>query len=312
MNKLLFLPILVFTLAVFGQKNPIIQEYAGCFHGAYESFHDNGNTKAKGNFYFNRRIGDWKVFDEFGKLLVHRFYDSLGHVKIIVPKTADDEVIKLLNQPRFRLHRDSIGKYVYQHISEGDVVWSKRVWSYFPVENNETFYAFDWLGLLNRFELQEDLSSKRIVTVYKNDQFSKFYEDTEEIATQNFELLGIGLKKDYFYDIASRKMDARVLAVTLFIKDTTNTIRKDLTLYLPTDLRPFLVKQIIQHEDPAITNLDDLIYFNAYNEIIYKEESWKEKTVQLFHPKDANNFSQFSKEVKIQIIEEEHSYWVAV
>ncbi len=312
MNRPLLVLLLLLNLSVFGQKKPIIQEYAGCFHGAYESFHENGNTKAQGNFYFNRRIGDWKVFDENGALLVHRFYDSLGHVKVLVPKTADDEVIKLLNKPRFRLHRDSIGKYVYQHIYEGDVVWSKRVWSYFPVENNETLYGFDWLGLLNRFELQEDLSMKRLVTVYKNDQCSKFYEDDEEIATKDVELLGIGLKKDYFYDMASRKMDARVLVVTLFMQDTTSTTRKDLTLYLPTDLRRLLVRQFMQHDDPAITNLDDLIYLNAYSEIIYKEESWKEKEVQLFHPKDANNFSQFSKEVKIQIIEEEHDYWVAV
>lgn len=136
MNKLVIFCIGIISCSVLGQKAAIISEHEGCFHGGYESFHENGKTKAKGNFYYNRRIGDWKIYDEEGALLVHRFYDSLGNVSVLVPETADDEVIRLLNKPLHVPARDSTGKYQWSQTIEGNVIYSKRVLSYLPKKDN--------------------------------------------------------------------------------------------------------------------------------------------------------------------------------
>lgn len=313
-NKLLLntysMILLSFGFAL-AQEQPKFSFKNGIFHGEYQSFHENGQLKSKGNFNYNRRIGDWKVYNDEGELLAHRYFDSLGHVKVIAPKTGNDAAIELLDQPRYKIERNENGVYEFLHIYEGNMVWTKRVLSYLTKKSNPEVYEFDWMELLNKFYVKEDLSTGRSVFVYKNDQFSSLYEENEVIETTNLIVLGIGIKKDYYYDLASRKLDARVLGVTLFAEDTITKQTKEFTLFYPTDLRPLLVNNKINHEDSTINNLDDLFYFNAYGEIIYSEESLNNQYVQ-FNPKKATDFLEFSKQIKMQIIAIAHEYWVRV
>lgn len=311
MNKWLFF-FCFLSSVVMGQKAPVIEFYEQSIHGAYESFHENGQTKAKGNFYYNRRIGDWKTFDKEGDVLVQRFYDSLGNVKVLMPNTSDDKAVKLLDKPRYQIERDTAGSYIWEYIHEGDVVWSKRVWSFLSEEHNPTLFGVNWIAVLNRVNNQEYLSTSKELTVYKDDDFREFYKEEEQIETQNLIIHGIGLKKDYLYDISSRKMHQRVIGVTLFTEDTITKRHKEFVLYYPTDLRSFLVKYPINHADSLIENLDDLFFFNAYNEIIYKEESWKDNSRVRFDPKKFKANLEFNKTIKTQVIEVEHYYWEGI
>lgn len=310
-NKILFTLFITITSFGFSQNNTQINYKSGCMHGEYQSFHENGQLKAEGNFFYNRRIGEWNVYNPEGEIIAQRHFDSLGHVKVNVPTSSNDAVIELLDKPRYKIERNKVGKYEWSQVKEGNVVWSKRVWSYFPEETNPDIYAFDWLQLTQKFELDEDDSLRREVTVYKNDEFKSFYEGDKSIAISHLKFLGVGLKKDYYYDLASRKMDARVIGITVFTENTITGQSKNFTYYYPTDLRPLLLQVNINHEDPNISNLDDLIFFNAYAEIIYREESVN-PPAKKFEPKEIDTYKAFSNEVKTQVIEVAHGFWVGI
>jgi hypothetical protein len=302
---------LLFLCFGIAQEQPKLPLQKGTVHGEYQSFHNNGQLKAEGNFFFNQRIGEWKVYNEEGEIIAKRYFDSLGRINVIVPTLSDNPVIELLNQPQYIVERNEAGYYKFQHIKEGDIVWSKRVWSFLPKGDNPDIYNFDWMATLNDFEMHEDLSNKRDIKVYKDDEFKSFYEDDEYIDLTDLKFLGVGIKKDYFYDVVRHRTDARVIGITVFAEDTTTKEIKDFTLYYPTDLRPLLVKQEIDHDVPNISNLDDIFFLNAYGEIIYEEATVYAKDDQ-FDPRKASDFIAFSKEIKTQVIEAAHKLWVKI
>lgn len=150
------------------------------------------------------------------------------------------------------------------------------------------------------------------MVVYFNHKFSKLFKDDEYIETENLVLNGVGVLKDYYFDLASRKTDPRVFGFSIFTEDTVSKETKEFLFYYPTDLRPILLEKKIRHKDPNISNLDDLLFFSAYGEIVYEHIWGNEKSPKQFHPNEANNYLDFSKEIKIQIVEDEHSYWLGI
>jgi len=311
-NKLFFstFSLILFSFC-FTQEQTKVSIENRTFHGEYRSFHENGQLKSEGNFCFNRRIGDWKVYSDKGELLAHRYYDSLGFAKVFVPTTSEDTVIKLLNKPRHKIKRNESGMYEWKELIEGYIGYAKRVRSFLPIENNNEVYELNWISLLNRFQLKDDLSVEREITIYKNDELQALYKEDEYIDTTSLTLLGVGVKKDYYFDLEVRNMDARVIGVTIFTEDTITKELKDFTFYYPTDLRPLLVKHKINHDNTNIKNLDDLLFFNAYGEIIYEENCWDREKNQ-FDPRKAFDFIEFSNTVKTQIVEIENGYWVRI
>lgn len=301
----------LFICVVFSQtenKYSTVNEYVD---GLYTSYHENGSVKAEGNFYRNRRIGNWFVYDNKGEVLAHRQFDSLGNSIVLIPKHSGDSIIKLLEKRPNKVERNNDGIYSFQHIKESDVVWSKRVWSFVPTQHNSAVYNFDWLGLLKTISVSDDTSLVKELKIYKDDQFQTYYSDEERIDTENLTLHRLGLKKDYFYDLSSRKMDCRIIGITLFAENNLTGEMKEFTLYYPTTLRTILAKKQITHEDSFITNLDDVFFFHAFGEVIYKE-SRQDTTHVKFDPREPTDFSVFSNRVKTEIIEVAHSYWVKI
>jgi hypothetical protein len=288
---------------VNGQTSALFNEENGCLHGEYKSFHDNGTLKTEGNFFFNRRIGDWKIYDAMGEVITQRHYDSLGVPQVVKPLASNTISQQEENKQSYKLERDSLGVYKFQHIYEKNIVWTKRVWSFLPQKYNTALYDFNWFGLLN------GVTAERTFHVYKNDEFSEFYEHDDHIELTNMQLIGIAVKKDYFYESISNKMDARVLGIILFAEDTLKNEVQEFILYYPIGLRNVLVKKDLQHEDPNIKNLDDLFFFNAYSEIIYQELYLNTNRI-VFNPKNEKEYVDFSKRIKSEIIQVEHDEWI--
>lgn len=271
----------------------------GQLNGEYSHFDSENNTTTTGKFKDNLRSGEWIVRDSSNQIVLTREYHSI--YSYIEKQTHNNEKVND-SRTKFPLERDSIGLYKFPNIKNSNVLWSKRVKSVLPKNQNKILYAQNYLDKIESFIKTEEF------TLYANDELSEILPP-ENIDFKNSKLLAISIKKDYFFEKSSKMMQERIVAMTFHLKNHDKEGESNFHIYYPTDGRRLFSSFKTSNGNETIQNLDDFLFFKDYSEIIYQEENFNPDK-----PLDLENIEKYKKEsdaIKRLVLEVEHEYWVA-
>lgn len=275
-------------------------------NGKYSSFDSENNLTTSGEFKNNLRVGKWIVKDTSDRVILTREYHSVyafteKHLSALWRETKTTNANHRLEETihiDFPLEKDSIGLYKFPPVADSNVVWSKRVRSILPREENKIIYAKDFLTKLR------SLSS---YNVYTDDELSEVLP-REKIDFKNSKLVAISLKKDYFFEKTINMMQERIVAITFHLENKKTGLESSFSVYYALFGRLLLSTFAANSDNELIKNLDDLLFFQDYSEIIYQEEHF-----DLDEPLDLKNIEKYSKksdDIKRLVLEVEHKYWV--
>ena len=277
--KLVLVIFICMNLLSFSQKKDIISYENGKLNGKYVEYYENGNKKVEGVFKNNLRIGNWKVWDEKGKLIMEREYYNSVLIRSIL---SFKKVIEY----------DSIFEGKFRKLRESDVLWSKRVWR--KIENdslNSVMFKDKFLQNV----IKNGIKKNKLI-VYKTNKLDKIIEGEnldkilKNINSVSCEFI---LKEDWFFNKTNEQMEFRYIGIS-FVKENNELC----AVYFP-EFRDLLA-------DGAFNNKKDFFsiieFFSnrEFNSTIIKESSLNHTKVT---PKRA-------KEIELQIFKTEHEFWL--
>lgn len=296
LKRLTFSLLLISSIITFAQNDLLISE--GRLNGKYSHLDSENKTTTTGEFKDNLRSGKWTVRDSSNQIVLTREYHSIYS---FTEKRTNIDQEKEIFSTEFSLKRDSIGLYKFPGIENSNVLWSKRVRSVLPKNQNKILYAQNYLN-----EIESFLKTEKF-TLYANDELSEVLPP-ENIDFVNSKLLAISLKKDYYFEKASKMMQERIVAVTFHLENKDKGTKTCFHIYYPTDGRRLFSSFNISNDNKLIQNLDDLLFFKDYGEVIYREEHFNpDKSLDL---ENIDNYKKESDAIKRLILEIDHEYWV--
>lgn len=289
--------ILSSSLVTFAQNDLQISE--GRLNGEYSHFDNENQTTTSGKFKKNLRSGEWTVRDSSNQVVLTRKYHSI--YSYTEKHTNVDQKKEEGFSTKFSLERASVGLYQFPNIENSNVLWSKRVRSVLPKNQNEILYAQNYLDKIESF-----IKAEKFI-LYANDELSQILPP-ENINFKNNKLRAISVKKDYFFEKISKMMQERIVAITFHLESLDTGVESRFHVFYPSEGRKLFSSFKISDDNKLIQNIDDLLFFKNYSEIIYQEENLNPEK-----PLDLKNIDKYKKEsdaIKRQILEVEHEYWV--
>ena len=257
-------------------------EQKDMLNGAFKSYWPNGELKTKGKYLYNQKVGAWKTWNKKGNLSSSRIYANNFSF------TSNSENLKY--------SRSNNGIIQYEKLE--NVVWSKRIWQKINSEN-------DFLYVENNFiqVLKDIFGSKKIRLYSPNSDELKIILSAEEkrklISSDNSEL-SLRIKEDWFFDLKSKTMQTRIIALGIEKEGVLIT-----WLYYP-DLRNNLNVKISTSikNQPYITNLEDIFHFRHFSSTVIKESNVYDKSLDEIHDNEANKLMN-AKMIRLNIVDSE-------
>ncbi|HTB05903.1 MAG TPA: hypothetical protein VK806_03045 [Bacteroidia bacterium] len=287
----------------------------GMLNGRYLSYYKNGKKVAEGNYEYNNRVGDWKVWDSTGKLCIERTYKNNYEYKSILPKPLADT-------PRYTPRRNADGFYVYSKLTEKMIKYSQRTWSYVFDQDNPLFGTDNRLFKL----IYSEIKRQHLIAYqfYYRDLDNTFSHPIDSakipLGSIDYKVIGFITKGDWFYDSSRAMLDYRTLGICPIallkhhIKDSAkevylkrNAFEYDCDtvglfwVYYP-QIRPYLAKEKVKNDSVPrrVENLDDVFFFNYYNSSIFMKSAVAPQWGRVY---DTWN-------VRVRDIELEHQAWL--
>ncbi len=258
----------------------------GQFKGRYISTYLNGNTKVKGRFKNNQRIGPWYFYSKTGNLITARFYFDNFRFRTLFPNIEEDEYIRLQNKEIQEFGKNADGFIGYFYISERMVLWSKRIWREISLVNNPELFN-DYPEIVDFFI---DMIKLNHLTAYNSnsDQFKTELtsKDIANIEDETFELTGFKIKEDCFFDNERLISESRIIGLAPYSIDESGNEKILFWLYYP-ELRNSLANLELSISGiKRINSMDDLFFYRYFYSKITKvsnltEEMTDEKDVYL-------------------------------
>lgn len=275
----------------------------GRIQGKYSSFYANGVKKAEGKFENNYRSGMWKVWDSTGVLKIQRFYRNPFEFYILMPDEMEERPINLLVPPIYTLQYNSDNYLENFIVDESMLIWTKRIWRWIPMENNELLFQNNYL-----FNTLHSNVLKGNIIVYNSDnnKISKKLK-ISDIDTTHLKIIGFKIKEDHFFDnkrlVSERRIsDICPVAFNTIAQDTT-----DLYWVRFPAARKYLANTVIT-ENETNKSLDDLFFFRNFYSTIYKEDNIYNRTIASY--KSGSDIQKEAEKIEINLIEMEHDFWL--
>jgi len=277
-------------------------------NGPYSSWYKNGQIKAEGEFFKNQRIGNWKVYDSTGILLIKRLYSNSFVFEIenfhTKPPSHPNPFVE-----KYDLIKNDTGYFEYPGIKEEEVVVSKRIWrKMVPNSGNSIF--FDDNALFTAL-LPHLLSQK--ITVYSplDDEFT-IKLDSQQVndacILASFNVAGFKIKEEWFYSSKRQMSEIRILGICPYIE--IEGVKRDLFwLYYP-QIRNALAQVEVSFgkEEELIENMEDVFFFRRFSSEIYKESNLYDKSISDYTP--AEDVPTEAERIEVSMIEMEHDIWI--
>lgn len=278
----------------------------GMFDGAYVSYYANGTKKAEGQFVHNTRWGKWSVWDSAGNLLVKRDYKNLFEYEQLFPESSHAKVIAIS-----ALIRNEANVYGYFKFEGKDVVVSKRLWRYIPI--NETSEIFKDDVLFNSL-MDSALGGKIPAYDPVSDEFTKKMDlamldrYTDSLRRK---ILGYRIKEDWFFDKVRETSEKRIVGICPVmqnIHDPKDSV--DVCWFYFPQLRNTLnaIKLEKVKHGSEIRTLDDLFFFRYFSGVVYKETNIKNLELREYCAPETLAHAQLR--IEIELIEREHDLWI--
>jgi len=269
----------------------------GIINGKYISYYKNGKKKAEGEFENNLRKGLWSVWDSTGRLRMQRDYTNPFVFKRLIPEYPADKPIQLLNVPSYELKYNKDGYIDYFKLEERMVVWTKKLWRFITVTNNDQVFKENRL-----FKLLQDNLKTRQITSYTDDEF------TAEVPFNEFDsskesIIGYRISEITFFDNERLISETRIIGLSPVYVSTTGDTTELYWIYFPS-IRKLLAQEKLESENnPAyIKTMDDLFFYRMFSSNICKEINADERKLT----------ENESEKVQMFIIEVEHDLWISL
>ena len=285
----------------------------GRLHGEYTAWYPNGQMKAKGSFYENQRNGEWKAWDEQGKLRMEREYLSPFHFKRTQPEPAKGKLAKWLSTPSYTPTRNEAGFYEYHYLAERAVIWSKRNWRWITPEHNEALFKegkfFD--------RLKQHIFKDGTVMAYmgSNDEFRSpmTYDEIEALwSLKSMDLIAYEIKEDFFYDVDRQISETRIigLAPVMLNRETGDTTHL-YWVYYP-ELRYALANDAVSPSegDARTMTIDDIFFHRNFASVIVKQSNIYDRRIEDYI-KEPKARLQEATRIELMLLEAEHDIWVS-
>lgn len=276
------IPLLLFLLAILSAKPLEAQELIylsplnkgaatkvvadiqdGLFHGNYQSYYENGQLCAKGQFEYNFRMGEWSVWDEEGQLKVKRLYTAPLVYTTLYPNPPSSPLIELLNVPQYYPQRNEKGVMEYHFITENEVFYEKQWVRFLPYVSLNSW----WMDVLLNYCTTQDS-----VIAYTTSDFIQKLNSIPSPSTGK--LLGFKLKEIYFFDMDRLLAESRILGLSPLWVDTVQQDTIELYwLYYPAYREAFASLPIESKAySKPLKNLDDVFFYRYFSSFIYEEK----------------------------------------
>ena len=274
----------------------------GILNGQYESVYANGRMKAQGNFEYNQRVGEWKVWDSLGNLRMIRNYINNTDFTTSAAYNSENELVKFTPSVQNKRIKNDQGFYEYTKVAMSDVIWAKRIWREIgKTEMNNALFKDDRLFKI----LMSHIKDKTLIGYKNSDQFIEPLNEADILnLTQksDYEVIGFTIKEDWFYDKSRQVLDVQILGISPIVL-LNNQPTNLLWVYFP-QTKTFL-------SETTTTNpisLDDFFFQRKFNSTITKESNVYDSNLDAYTSKDQLNAE--IERIEISIIEQEHTQWI--
>jgi hypothetical protein len=270
----------------------------GRIDGKYISYYKNGKKKAEGSFRNNYHYGIWTLYDSSGNISIKRDYKNPFSYEQLYPCKKSKDTLYELKQ-----NKDA---YIdYFPLQEKMVMLAKRVWRYIPAENNALLFGNNILQKIISSNL-----SKGNITAYstKDDEFTTPLK-SDEIRTNDINVIGYKIKEDWFFDNVRMVSESRILGLCPIVVDTLKHDTTDLYwIYFP-EIRKYLAAEKLSEKNlpDEISNVDDLFFYRCFASSIYKESNFKDRKISDY--KKGDEILKEAERIEINMIEMEHDLW---
>ena len=280
------------------------QKVEGRLHGKYTSWYGNGIKKSEGQFDNNNRTGIWSVWDSLGNLSVKRNYENNYVYQTLFSKAADDETIKLLNQPRYIPTYNSQGFYDRFNLDIKMIVLSSSHYRLILPEDNPILFKNN--NLLN---LIDKHVSNGNLPIYDG-EYLIIPANLKNISKHK--LIGFKLKEQYIYDSERNIGEMLIVSLCPIMIDfeTKDTLDK-YWLYFK-ELNPFLAQfDISEHKLPyQVKTMSDLFFYRYFYGMIVDKRDYYDKTIANMWTNP--NLKKESDVFENEYIEIEHDLWISL
>ena len=265
------------------------------FDGKYRSYYRSGIKKSEGYFKNNYRIGNWKVWDEKGNLIIARNYSSPFEFTVIESKGKKPT-------STYKLQRDSDGCYKHFIFTDDSILAAARIWRFVEPTFNRVLFDNNTL-----YNILQNAVISREVKAYRNDS-CYFEQNFVTIDTSQLNIIAFKTMEDWIIDKERLVLEYYPIAVCpVAVNKSNDTI--DLYWVIVDDIR----KNLLAHKLPVtpkkaeVNNLDDYFFLHNYHGKIVRQLAFEDDT----HP--LNKFEKVSDALRVDldIIENEHNIWLA-
>lgn len=244
----------------------------GMLNGKYESNYSSGALRVEGQYQFNQRVGEWKFYDQSGKLALSRRYTNNWVYKREHPTPQDALGELMTSEPLYSMvRRDHSKPYSFPYVQARAVYYSKRYWM-----KNVQLPEMVWRSIKEGVD-------NRSLTIFTSDQFQDtLTNDSAKQIIRNLpsfslerdiastEIVGYQIKGDCFFDVDRLTGEWRTIAIAPEVKSGDST-RSVFWIYYP-EIRSLLAKKCTPPKKfpRYIRNLDDVLFFHYFTGDIYR------------------------------------------
>lgn len=288
-----------------GKFKLICETQNGKIQGKCVAYYSNGNKMAEGVIENSYKKGIWTLWDSIGNIIIQREYENPFVYKILFPKKSDNTLIQLLDIYPYQLKLNKDGFFDLFSIRERDVVWSKRLWRFIKVIENQ------YLQQNNFFKIIEDNAINKNFTVYdaSTEDFSKALCVAKPLDKEKYNLIGYTVKEDVFFDNIRFIMEYRIVGFCpVAVNKTTGDTLNLYWIHYPS-VRKFLAQEKIssKHVNPLIKTYDDILFFRDFKSEIYKESNVWDKPIAAYTKKE--DFVKEANRIELSVLENEIDEW---
>lgn len=282
------------------------EKQQGRFHGNYISYYSNGQKKSEGSFQNNMRAGTWSVWDSTGRLRISRKYENPFVFKRTFPKPPSDEVIKLLNIPRYTPTYNEQGVIELFPLQERMIVWLRRIWRDIDLENNPIIFDDNRLEKI----LHKNVFSGTVKAYGPETDTFKSILNPMDIDTTNQKVIRFRVKEELFFDSDRLISETRIIGICPVTINTITNDTMDLYWVYYPELRYQLAKEIIETSGvpKKIKSFDDLFFYRYFYGQISKASNVKDESIADY--KSQEEIASEALRIDLKAIENEHDTWI--
>lgn len=255
-------------------------------------------STVEGHYQWNQKNGIWTLSDPKKKVLDRRLYNDNQHfVRLIRSENENASTYKAdwkLNPPA--KYRNGVP--LYDYVTEGDVLYSKRMWRLLYADSNAHINGSEMYQRLIAQAMSDDIHAYNAL----DDQFrtALSHEQVELISNKSFEVIGFEIKEDFFLDAERRCAEARIIGIAPFYMLDGKRI-KVCWFYYP-EIRPILWElALLEGNKSKWTNTDEAMNHRYFYAPISR--------VSMIYSRTAND-SIDSQEEELKLLQTEHAYWL--